>query len=55
MTSSKQARPDRPAYYRRFTGQLSLSGEDAAVFVTAYDTDDTETQRDLSSKQSPCS
>jgi hypothetical protein len=44
-----------PTYYRQLTGQLPLSGEDAAVFVTAYAIEDTETQRDLLSNQSPCS
>lgn len=40
-----------PDYDRQISGQVQLSGEDAAVFVTAYATDDTETQRDLLSDQ----
>ena len=34
-------------YDRQISGQVQLDGQDAAVFVTAYATDDTQTQRDL--------
>ena len=39
-----------PDYDRQIAGQLHLDGEDAAVFVTAYATDDTDAQRDLLSE-----
>lgn len=36
-----------PDYGRRINGQVQLDGQDAAVFVIAYATEDTATQRDL--------
>lgn len=36
-----------PDYGRRISGQVQLDGQDAAVFVTAYVTEDTATQQDL--------
>lgn len=36
-----------PDYDRRISGQVQLDGEAAAVFVTAYATEDTATQREL--------
>jgi hypothetical protein len=38
--------PITPDYDRQLTGQLHLSGEDAAVFMTAYTIENNETQRD---------